>query len=134
MQHLRKKLLHDVPFVKHAHYLHPEKRHQPGATSSKLNFTLSIFSGHKNCLQDVFSVNSPVTCEKIVDMVQNQWFVYQKEVLKEVATKIQIPNLLALLKVNIYIGNRLRLNVTYIHTMFHHITKELIVFGDILTA
>ena len=83
VQHLQKKLPLDVPFIKQAQYLHPEKRHLPGATSAISNLALSICSVHKNCLQNVFTVKSPVTCEEIVDMVRNQWLLYQNETVKE---------------------------------------------------
>ena len=66
MQHLQNKLPLDVPFVKHAECLHPEKRFLPGAVSTISNLTVSVYSVHKNCLQDVLSINSPVIYEEIV--------------------------------------------------------------------
>ena len=64
VQHLQSKLPLDIPFVKHAQFLHPEKCQLPGATSAISNFALSICSVHKTCLQDVFLTKSPVTFEE----------------------------------------------------------------------
>ena len=52
-------------------------------TSAISNLALPICSVHKNCLQNVFTVKSPVTCEEIVDMVRNQWLLDQNETVKE---------------------------------------------------
>ena len=83
VQHLQSKLPLDIPFVKHAYFLHPEKRQLPGATSAISNLALSVCSVHRTCLQDVFLTKSPVTCEEVCDMVRNQWLVYQNEIIQE---------------------------------------------------
>ena len=83
VQHLQSKLPLDIAFVKHAYFLHPEKRQLPGATSAISNLALSVCSVHRTCLQDVFLTKSPVTCEEVCDMVRNQWLVYQNEIIQE---------------------------------------------------
>ena len=83
VQHLQSKLPLDIPFVKHAYFLHSEKRQLPGATSAISNLALSVCSVHRTCLQDVFLTKSPVTCEEVCDMVRNQWLVYQNEIIQE---------------------------------------------------
>ena len=83
VQHLQSKLPLDIPFVKHAQFLHPKKCHLPGATSAVSNHALSIYSGDKTCLQDIFLTRPPVTREEVCDMVRNQWLVYQNEIVQE---------------------------------------------------
>ena len=83
VQHLQSKLPLDIPFIKHAQFLHPKKCHLPGATSAVLNHALSIYSVDKTCLQDVFLTKPPVTREEVCDMVRNQWLVYQNEIVQE---------------------------------------------------
>ena len=73
VQHLQSKLSLDIPLVKHAQFLHPEKQ-LPSAASVIFNLALSICSVHKTCLQDVFLNKSLVTHEKVCDMVRTQWF------------------------------------------------------------
>ena len=77
VQHLQSRLPLDIPFVKHAQFLHLEKHQLPSATSAISNLALSICSVHKTCLQDVSLTKSPVTSEKVCDLVRNQWVVYQ---------------------------------------------------------
>ena len=61
VQHLQSKLPLDIPFIKHAQFLHPEKHQLPGATNAISNLELSICSVHKIYLQNVFLTRSPVT-------------------------------------------------------------------------
>ena len=75
VQYLQSKLPLDIPFVKHAQFLRPEKRQLPGATSATSNLALSICSVHKTYHRDVFLTKSPVTREEVCDMVRHQWLV-----------------------------------------------------------
>ena len=77
VQHLQSKLPLDIPFIKHAQFLHPKKH------STISNLALSICSVHKTCLEDVFLTKLPVTPEEVCDMVRNQWLVYQNEIIPE---------------------------------------------------
>ena len=56
VQHLQSKLHLDIPFVKHAQFLHPEKRQLPGAASAISNLALSICSVHKKLASKMFSL------------------------------------------------------------------------------
>ena len=56
VQHLQSNLHLDIPFVKHAQFLHPEKRQLPGTASAISNLALSICFVHKKLASKMFSL------------------------------------------------------------------------------
>ena len=73
----------DKPFIKHAQYLHPEKRHEPAALNSISNLALTICHSLGDKYPQVFNLPSRTTKEDIVDQVRSQWRIYKSESIPE---------------------------------------------------
>ncbi|XP_065640957.1 uncharacterized protein LOC124807523 [Hydra vulgaris] len=81
-------LQEDLPFhaslLKHAQFLHPEKRNAPGATSAISNLALKVASVLEKRPSPVFHLNDIFsTKESLCDKVRDQWLSSQNEVIPE---------------------------------------------------
>ena len=83
IHYLQVHLPHSTPVIKHAQFLHPEKRTLPGATNAISNLSLKVTTVVENKLCSVFKVNKDVSKESVVDMIRTQWMMYQNEDLPE---------------------------------------------------
>ena len=83
INYLQEKLPFNVPILKHAQFLHPDKRNDSGATNSISNIASKICSVLKNYLSTTFSVSDPVTKEDVVHQIRSQWLLFQNEDLPE---------------------------------------------------
>ena len=79
VSYLQKELPFDNTFLKHAQYLHPEKRCDPSSLSGVSNLALSMTRVLKHCLPSVFNVSASETEESICDRIRSQWRLYQTE-------------------------------------------------------
>ena len=83
VQYLQEKLPFNVQLLKHAQYLHPEKRNNNRATSAISNLALKITTVLEKCLSNVFSLPSSTSKEEVVDRIRDQWILYQNEDLNK---------------------------------------------------
>ena len=83
VKYLQVQLPFDIAVIKHAQYLHPEKRNQSGATSAFCNLALKIANVLKNRLTVVFGVKQDATKDDVCDTIRNQWMRYQNEEIPE---------------------------------------------------
>ena len=74
----------DVPVIKQAQYLHPEKKMNSRSLNAISNLAYSVVStlGEKD-FRRVFEAGLEESREKIVDQIKSQWVFYQNEVIEE---------------------------------------------------
>ena len=77
--YLQENLLFKVPLIKHAQYLHPEKRSDSNSTSAISNLCLTVGNCLMNVIQNVFMPNQGESAEELCDKVRTQWKIYQCE-------------------------------------------------------
>ena len=83
VKYLQVQLPFDIDVIKHAQYLHPEKRNQSGATSAIWNLALKIANVLKDRLTVVFGVKQDAIKDDVCDTIRNQWMRYQNEEIPE---------------------------------------------------
>ena len=83
VKYLQVQLSFDIAVIKHAQYLHPEKRNQSGTTNAIWNLVMKIANVLKNRLTVVFGVKQDATKDDICDAIRNQWMRYQNEEIPE---------------------------------------------------
>ena len=83
VSYLQNQLPFENAFLKHAQYLHPEKRTDLESTSAISNIALNIARVMKNCLQSVFNVTLSESVEGLCDLIRTQWRRYQTEIIPE---------------------------------------------------
>ena len=66
-----------VSLIKHAQYLHPEKRSDSNSTSAISNLWLTVGNCLKNIIQNVFKINQGESVEELYDKFRTQWKIYQ---------------------------------------------------------
>ena len=81
--YLKDKFPFDKPFIRHAQYLHPEKRHDPAALNSISNLAMAICRSLGDKFPKVFHLPSGTTKEDVVDQVRTQWRMYKAESIPE---------------------------------------------------
>ena len=81
--YLQNQLPFENAFLKHAQYLHPEKRTDLESTSAISNIALNIARVMKNCLQSVFIVTLSESVEGLCNLIRTQWRRYQTEIIPE---------------------------------------------------
>ena len=64
-------------FLKDAQYLHPDKRNYVSSLNAISRLALAVATSLKNHLQSVFSVSENTTVSEVVDLINNQWQIYQ---------------------------------------------------------
>ena len=83
VSYLQNQLPFENAFLKHAQYLHPEKRTDLESTSAISNIALNIARVMKNCLQSVFNVTLSESVKGLCDLIRTQWRRYQTEIIPE---------------------------------------------------
>ena len=61
-----------VSLIKHAQYLHPEKRSDSNSTSAISNLWLTVGNCLKNIIQNVFKLNQGESVEELYDKFRTQ--------------------------------------------------------------
>ena len=79
VKYLQDVLPFDITLIRHAQYLHPEKRLDANAISAISNLALRCAKVLENCLPVVFHVKSCTGVEEIVDLIRSQWVLYRGE-------------------------------------------------------
>ena len=83
-QYLISKLPVGNQFLKDAQYLNPNKRNDVASLDAISRLSLSVATSLKNHLASVFSVSENTTIHEVVDLINNQWQIYQlSEISKE---------------------------------------------------
>ena len=83
VSYLQLNLPFDNLFLKYAQYLNPSLRTDAASTSAVSNLALCVAIVLTNCLHSVFGISVDETREGLVDLVRNQWRMYQVETIPE---------------------------------------------------
>ena len=72
LTYLQDNLPFKVLLIKHAQYLHPEKRSDSNSSSAISNLCLTVGNCLKNVIQNVFTLNQGESVEELCDKVRTQ--------------------------------------------------------------
>lgn len=79
-------------FLKDAQYLQPDERYCVSSLKAISRLSLAVATSLKNHLQSVFSVSETATVSEVVDLIRNQWHIYQlSDIPKEWHTIETVP-------------------------------------------
>ena len=82
VQYLQNNLPFEVNLLKHARYIHPEKRNAPAASNAISNLAeMAAVLG--KCVGEVFKIKEPVTKDTVDNRIRSQWHLFQSEEIKK---------------------------------------------------
>ena len=69
--------------IEYVAFLNPQKRNDQRALSSICNLALKVVNVFRSRSSHVFNVSPDKSSDDIVDIIRNQWSIYQAEVIPE---------------------------------------------------